>query len=293
MPMTPQAGLPPAFPVFLLSACPPFPRSSVPAWTTMVLPRTECSPMSLMCESDTDPFAFPWPSVLKFPRSPTCRSESSGAPCSFPNGLTWPVSVELRLKVRLTMRTSRCATVCVVTELMDMHSSLCICIVTSDIPWDACWRRFRWLLEGNGSFDVRVSSKDSDCQIVRDELDWSWWMTALESVFRRHWPALTILTVVCDVWDIRQELNEMDSVRVKYCWPKFNTSIVQSLIPSQSICLWTVHDPNEGQPLRQYGDQPNHRAPKDSLLFQRWVSENNIGSSQHKIACLFQTQVRM
>lgn len=86
--MTPQAGLPPAFPVFLLSACPPFPRSSVPAWTTIVLPRTECSPINLMCWSVTDPLAFPWPSVLKFPRSPTCLSESSGAPCSFPNGLT-------------------------------------------------------------------------------------------------------------------------------------------------------------------------------------------------------------
>lgn len=37
MPMTPQAGRGPALPVFLLSSFPPLPRSSVPAWTTMVL----------------------------------------------------------------------------------------------------------------------------------------------------------------------------------------------------------------------------------------------------------------
>lgn len=36
MPMTPQAGRGPALPVFLLSSFPPLPRSSVPAWTTMV-----------------------------------------------------------------------------------------------------------------------------------------------------------------------------------------------------------------------------------------------------------------
>ena len=65
MPITPQAGRGPALPVFLLSSWPPFPRSSVPAWTTMVrckwlvsivssmcviqhTPRTLCSPMSLI-----------------------------------------------------------------------------------------------------------------------------------------------------------------------------------------------------------------------------------------------------
>lgn len=36
MPMTPQAGRAPALPVFLLSSVPPRPRSSVPAWVTMV-----------------------------------------------------------------------------------------------------------------------------------------------------------------------------------------------------------------------------------------------------------------
>lgn len=36
MALLPQAGLPPAFPVVLLCSCPPLPRSSVPACTTMV-----------------------------------------------------------------------------------------------------------------------------------------------------------------------------------------------------------------------------------------------------------------
>ena len=41
--MTPQAGRAPALPVFLDSSCPPLPRSSVPAWTTMV----RCSEISI------------------------------------------------------------------------------------------------------------------------------------------------------------------------------------------------------------------------------------------------------
>ncbi|KAH3683167.1 hypothetical protein WICPIJ_005864 [Wickerhamomyces pijperi] len=45
--MTPQAGLPPALPVFKESAWPPLPKSSVPAWTTTVLPKMEVGPNNL------------------------------------------------------------------------------------------------------------------------------------------------------------------------------------------------------------------------------------------------------
>ena len=88
MPMTPQAGRPPAFPVVLLCSCPPLPRSSVPACTTMVRPSTLSEPMSLIWLSDREPLALPWLSVLKLPRSPTWRLVSVGAPCSLEKGLT-------------------------------------------------------------------------------------------------------------------------------------------------------------------------------------------------------------
>ena len=86
----PQAGRPPALPVFVDSSLPPFPRSSVPAWTTTVrfdcqqyqetlhgvlveglTPKTLSWPISLTILSCIDPTALPWPSVLMFPRSPT------------------------------------------------------------------------------------------------------------------------------------------------------------------------------------------------------------------------------
>jgi hypothetical protein len=88
MPITPQAGLSPAFPVVLLCSCPPLPKSSVPLCTTMVRPSTLCGPMSLTCLSVMVPLARPSASVLKLPRSPTWRSSSSGAPWVLLWGLT-------------------------------------------------------------------------------------------------------------------------------------------------------------------------------------------------------------
>ena len=88
IPITPQAGRAPALPVFLLSSFSPLPRSSVPAWTTTVRPRTLSGPISLMNLSETVPSALPWASVLKLPRSPTWRSLSEGAPWVLLWGLT-------------------------------------------------------------------------------------------------------------------------------------------------------------------------------------------------------------
>jgi hypothetical protein len=86
--MTPHAGRVPALPVFLDSAWPPLPRSSVPECTTMVrcvavsfclpartqeeeegregrrTPMTLSWPMSLISLSVVEPCALPWPSVL-------------------------------------------------------------------------------------------------------------------------------------------------------------------------------------------------------------------------------------
>lgn len=85
--MTPHAGLPPALPVFNESACPPFPKSSWPAWTTTVLPKIEFSPNRVANLSVLVPLATPLPLVLMLPKSPTCLVSSSGAPCVLPNGL--------------------------------------------------------------------------------------------------------------------------------------------------------------------------------------------------------------
>jgi len=93
--MTPQAGRVPALPVFLDSSLPPWPRSSVPEWTTTVRPITLSGPINLMSLSVVEPLPFPWPSVSKLPKSPTWRVSSWGAPWVFPWGLKWgPADVQ-------------------------------------------------------------------------------------------------------------------------------------------------------------------------------------------------------
>ena len=161
IPMTPQAGRPPAFPVFLLSSLPPLPRSSVPACTTMVRPRILSGPISLTCLSVMLPLALPLPSVEKLPRSPTWRSLSSGAPCVLLRGLTVrrkdrqlrPGLIFLRSRASresqteegsgfakhekmtgLTVRSSARAAIGVVAEGMDVHASLGVGVMAGDVP---------------------------------------------------------------------------------------------------------------------------------------------------------------
>lgn len=56
------------------------------------------------------------------------------------------------------MGSSGSAAVGVVTELMDVHSTLSIGIVASDVPCDGGWGGLGSLLEGNGSGDLGVTS---------------------------------------------------------------------------------------------------------------------------------------
>jgi len=53
---------------------------------------------------------------------------------------------------------SGCAAVGVVTELMDVHATLGIRIVSGDIPSDGSWGGFGGLLESDGSGDLGVTS---------------------------------------------------------------------------------------------------------------------------------------
>jgi hypothetical protein len=50
------------------------------------------------------------------------------------------------------------AAVGVIAELMDVHATLSIGVVTSDIPCDCSRGGLRFLLEGNGAGDLRVPS---------------------------------------------------------------------------------------------------------------------------------------
>nr|ACR34401.1 unknown [Zea mays] len=85
--MIPQATRPPAFPVLLLSSCPPLPRSSGSAWTTTARPMIEWGPARGIWLSVILTLTTPSSPAVTFPRSPAWRSSSSGAPCSLPTGL--------------------------------------------------------------------------------------------------------------------------------------------------------------------------------------------------------------
>ena len=54
----------------------------------------------------------------------------------------------------LTVRTSRCAAIGVVSELMNVEATLCIGVVAGEVPGDGGWGRFGSLLEGDGSSDL-------------------------------------------------------------------------------------------------------------------------------------------
>ena len=61
-----------------------------------------------------------------------------------------------------TMWARRCAAVCVVTKLMDVHASLGIGVVAGDVPADVGWRGLGGLFESDSALDVRVTSEDSN-----------------------------------------------------------------------------------------------------------------------------------
>jgi hypothetical protein len=58
------------------------------------------------------------------------------------------------------MGASRSAAVCVVTELVDVHATLSIGVIASDVPCNGSWGRLGFLLEGNSAGDLRVTSNE-------------------------------------------------------------------------------------------------------------------------------------
>lgn len=78
MPITPHPARPPAFPVFFESGWPPFPKSSIPVWTTTLRPIILLIPCKLITWSENFVTAAPL-TERTFPRSPMWRTESFGA----------------------------------------------------------------------------------------------------------------------------------------------------------------------------------------------------------------------
>ena len=58
----------------------------------------------------------------------------------------------------LTVGSGGCAAVGVITELVDVHATLSIGVITRDIPCDGGRGGFGVLLEGDSSSDLRVTS---------------------------------------------------------------------------------------------------------------------------------------
>ena len=62
-----------------------------------------------------------------------------------------------------TVRTSACAAVCVVAELMDVHAALGGGVAAVDVVGDGGGGGFGGLFEGYGTADGRVTAENCDC----------------------------------------------------------------------------------------------------------------------------------
>jgi hypothetical protein len=71
---------------------------------------------------------------------------------------------------RLTVRAGRGAAVGVVTEGVNVHTTLSVGIVAGDVPWDGGLGTLRGLLEGNGTGDLGVSAEDGNYESYRQLL---------------------------------------------------------------------------------------------------------------------------
>lgn len=71
------------------------------------------------------------------------------------------------LVMRVEVRASRSAAVGVVTEGVDVESSLGVGVVTGDVPGDGSGSRLRLLLEDDGTGDLGVTAKNAHCKGMR------------------------------------------------------------------------------------------------------------------------------
>lgn len=68
------------------------------------------------------------------------------------------------------MRTGRGAAVGVVTELVDVESTLSVGVVAEDVPRDSGGSVLGGLLKGDGTVDLGVTTEDSDWLLLAESL---------------------------------------------------------------------------------------------------------------------------
>lgn len=61
------------------------------------------------------------------------------------------------------MRSSACAAIGVVTELVDVHAALGRGIMARDVVGDGCWGGLGRLFKGDGPADLGITAEDCDC----------------------------------------------------------------------------------------------------------------------------------
>jgi len=76
------------------------------------------------------------------------------------------------LAKRVEVGAGGCAPVCVVTELVDVHATLSIGVIASDVPCDGGGGSLGFLLEGNGAADLRVTSNGCNYNRKNKTLAW-------------------------------------------------------------------------------------------------------------------------
>lgn len=63
----------------------------------------------------------------------------------------------------ITVRSSACAAIGVVTELVDVHAALGRGIIAADVVGYGCWGGLGRLLKGDGAADLGVTAEYCDC----------------------------------------------------------------------------------------------------------------------------------
>ena len=64
------------------------------------------------------------------------------------------------IRLPLTVGSGGGATIGIVTKLVDVHATLSIGVIASDVPCNGSWGRLGFLLEGNSAGDLRVTSNE-------------------------------------------------------------------------------------------------------------------------------------
>jgi hypothetical protein len=153
--MTPQAGRGPALPVFLDSSWPPLPRSSVPAWTTIV--RCLCVSFRYGRRIKKKTYANNALSANQLDQLISVASLGVALTISLEVAQVTNVALLIlgrtvglvlgvdysalaaapnppQISLQLTMRTSRRAAIGVITESVNVHAALSVGVVTSNVP---------------------------------------------------------------------------------------------------------------------------------------------------------------